>query len=117
LNPVLDALRKIPGFVSVQQDDFDSSGINVVITLEDDVDSRHGTLSGNKSLRFCRALGKQPIRRAKNAINKAVKGAGRGFNFLDWPKMTYASNGSVYGKRLRSADGYDGNTIKIEVFA
>jgi hypothetical protein len=106
LDPVLESLKALPGFMAVQQDDFDSTSINVFVEL-DDCNSRAGSFGGKKPLRFA-----VPIRTMKNNIKKVLKKAGLRFNFLEWPVMQYVS----VGNEIPLKDGYDGSYIKLEVF-
>jgi hypothetical protein len=109
LNPVLEKLKAIPGVSFVQQDDFDSAGINVFISLQ-------GISTGTGQHRFVPALGRQPVLTAKRAVARACKSAGVSFRFLDWPAMTYQWVSGAPGIRgHKVSDGYDGWAIKIEV--
>lgn len=105
LDPVLSALRLIPGVAEVTQDDFDSSSINVFIRLDDD-NSRYGSMTGDKPYRFA-----QPLFDTTVAIKQALHTARLDFRFLNQPRMTHVRNG---GKRIR--DGYSTDSYKVEVF-
>ena len=107
LEPVLIALRQIKGIVDVWKDDFDSSAINVFLTIKGADPFRPA-----KSPVMAFAL---PMRYTKAAIRQACKQAGVEFRFLDWPTMRY-SYMTVLGRRYKNKDGYDQSTIKIEVY-
>lgn len=108
LDPVLQALRQLPGQTSVQQDDFDSAGINVFIYL-DDCNSRAGSFDGAKPFHFAVSL-----RSTKAKIRSIFEKNGIPFNFLNWPVMQYQYQ-SIGRERRAVKDGYDGDSIKIEV--
>lgn len=99
LNPILEALRQIPGVESVQQDDFDSVGINVFLWLV------RGQSYGNVPYTF-----QSPLRSVKAAIKRVCLKHNVGFNFLHWPTMRYETS---FGEKRKS--GYDCEHIKIEV--
>ncbi len=101
LNPILDALRQVPGISSVQQDDFDSSGINVFLQL-----------AGTKYKLD------QPLAVTKKRIGKVIKDiTDRGFAFLDQPEKTRTYNGKDFaGKAIYFDNGYSHRHIKIDIF-
>lgn len=98
-------LLSVVGVTDVALDDYDSTSVNVFISL-DDANSRSGSLSGKKPYRFT-----HPLRNIKSGIKKAMREMGLGFNFLSWPELEYYSNG---GDKVK--DGYSQDHIKIEVF-
>lgn len=114
LDPVLEGLRQISGVTEVQQDDFNSTSINVFVTLT--VESRACMTSRTRPYRFY--VGIRKIKAAiTQACNKAVPSwdsllSAKGWEFLDWPSKKYIADGS--GGRLD--DGYTHENIKIEVF-
>jgi hypothetical protein len=104
LDKVLDALREAPGVAGVQQDDFDSASINIIVSLN--VAARGTIRSRTRPLRFA-----TPIRLMKTGVSRACKTVDACFRFLDWPVKRYEPDGS--GGKLD--DGYNHEEIKIEV--
>jgi hypothetical protein len=113
IDAAVTALNAIPGVKAAWGDDFDSSSVNVFLTL-DDCNSRSGSFMGRKPYSFHPALGKQPIRGAKNAIKKALKTVlGKtNFDITEWPKLEYR----YIGGGITSKDGYDGDRIGLVVY-
>ena len=108
LDVALAALRNIPGIVDVSSDDWDSSAIDVFLTLEPE---RTSYVKSSTIYHF-----KSNINVYKARIKALLRKAGIGFGFLDWPAKKYSSNGTVFGKSLKFDEGYDGTAIKIEVY-
>tara|TARA_Y100000034_G_C6590713_1_gene256599 strand:- start:128 stop:469 length:342 start_codon:yes stop_codon:yes gene_type:complete len=103
LNPILEALRELPGVKSVWQDDYNTVAIDVFVEL-DDCDSKGGSFDGRKPFRFA-----VDLRTIKRRIMEVC--ADFGPIMLDWPELKYLTIG---GQKVR--DGYDKDTIKVEVF-
>lgn len=104
LNPVLDALRGLPGIVEVEQDDWNSYAINVFLTLQ--VAARGTFRSNDRPARFA-----TPIRAIKASVKRACKQQEVDFDFLDWPSKLYEPDGM--GGKLD--DGYNHGSIKLEI--
>lgn len=101
LSPILDTIRGLPGVAQVQQDDFDSAGVNVFITLKP-------AQPGKPIFKWA-----VPLRTTKHAIKVACTGR---CSFLHWPSKRYSWSPSVPGiPRERYDEGYDCDHIKIEV--
>ena len=113
LDQVLESLRKIEGVQSVQSDDWDSTNINVFIRLKEDSEhaDRAATILSN-----CRPIFKfeNSIRYIKNRTRRRLEDMGVLFSNLDQPTMQYSTM-QVDRKRETYRDGYDQDTIKIEV--
>jgi hypothetical protein len=100
LDPILTGLRSLPGITAVQQDDFDSNAIDVIISL--------------KMINKCKL--EVGLRSMKSAIVKVVDAFGYPCNILDWPAKRYSYNGKDHtGKSIMFDEGYDHNTIKLEI--
>jgi len=105
LDPILSMLRMQEGVKEVWQDDFDSVGINVFISLEPK--KVGATFAKNDAVFKFSAH----IRVVKQAIGRCIVNNGADFNFLDWPVKKYSKmDGQNYDM------GYDQSHIKIEVF-
>lgn len=102
LAPVLASLRAIPGVTAAGSDDWDAISVNVVVSL--DASGHAGSLNGRKPMRFVR-----PLRTIKADVRRACKEVY--FRYLDYPVMTYRKSA---GDKVQ--DGYDGESIKIEVY-
>lgn len=103
LDPIMEALRKLSGIQSVQQDDFNSAGIYVVLFLAIPKDFK-----GKKPLRF-----ESSLRTMRAGIARTFKQTKRDFEFCAVPVMTYFDHGTVMGERLRGPDGYDSDRIIV----
>lgn len=95
LKLILEKLRGIPGVRSVESDDFDSTSVNVFITL----------YNGSVGIPYRFANG---IRSVKSLIKRTCL-----CRFLSQPRMQYAYSGRGYPKWRM---GYDSSEIKIELF-
>jgi len=105
LDPVLNDLSGIPGVVCVEPDDFDSTSINVFLTL--DVERHTGFRLRRPDVFVA------PLRSTKAGVKHVCKEHGVSFNFLDWPVKQY----QYWDKRNpKVPDGYQHGYIKIEVF-
>jgi len=91
---ILQAFNEIVGVEQVVSDDWDSQYVNVFLYLHLD-------------------NGYYPIRKVKSAIKRILSGTD--WRLLHQPQKQYESNGSIFGKRLKSDKGYDCNYIKIEM--
>lgn len=100
LNPILFALRSLPGVASVQQDDYDSTAVNVFVYLRFiDDRPRKPTV---------------PLRSIKAGIRRICRETG--FQWLHVPSKRYSWSPSVPGiPRERFNEGYDCDYIKMEV--
>lgn len=110
LDPILADLKKEEGFGSVQSDDWDSAAINVFLEL---LPAHTGAslTKGNAIYKFARHLNSY-----RGAIRRVMKKHGVDYKVLSWPQKKYVANGSIYGKQIKSDEGYDQSHIKIEVF-
>ena len=91
LDPILERLF-VEGVVRVEQDDFDSSSINVFCWLASRVGG--SVMPGRCALAV-------PLRRVLNALRRV-----EGVRVLGQPRLCYVN---------KVRDGYDSNVIKLEV--
>jgi hypothetical protein len=110
LEAALTALRLIPGISSVESDDFNSSAVNVFLTL---APLDYYRPPGSPVYHFVHRINVYKAKIKKALHNCGTRGAG--FNFLDWPVKRYSSNGTINGKPLKFDEGYNHRLIKIEV--
>ena len=107
LDEVLTALREIEGLRLVKSDDFNSTAIDIFLTLQTKFgDNFKHSYGGSNTCEWA-----VPIRTVKANIRRACRKLGVAFNWLDWPVMQYYSSG---GEKFKA--GYDQNDFKIEVF-
>jgi len=103
---VVAALRKIPGVLTADSDDFNSRYVDVFITLEPENGSR-------RSGRYGPFKWAKPIRSTKAAIRRVLKDHDiTDFQFLHQPTKRYES----MGRDMKHDLGYDSDHIKIEFF-
>jgi len=102
LDPILNSLSGSPGVVSVEQDDFCSTSIQVFLNL--DTEERCSPSCRPKTFTVS-------LRSAKAGVSQILREAGIDFNFLHWPILRYFNcNGERY------SDGYSDSFIKVEVY-
>ncbi len=100
LFPILVDFSAVKGVKSVEQDDFDSTSINVFITLD--------VKEGKETKPWSFSSGIQHIKRG---VSRACERHGRACNFLHWPQIEYESQDGERHKK-----GYDCGYIKVEVY-
>jgi hypothetical protein len=103
LDPILAELRKIPGITTVEQDDWNSTSINVFVSL--DAQGHSGSIS-RKPQRFAK-----PLRSYSLQIAAVFRRLELNYEVLDRPAMTYYSD---QGEKIR--DGYSCGHFKLEVY-
>jgi len=101
LEPLFADLRKIEGVVKVEPDDWNSTAIDVFVTLVE-----RGRTSGGRPLEF-----QSSVRKVKGQIRSACHRHDVEHNFLQWPTRQYWDD---HGRRER--DGFDDDYIKVELF-
>lgn len=108
LDVVLAELRTLPGIESVQSDDWDSTGVNVIWWL------KASEMYGDRPLQF-----QVPLRQHIRNLNKAFKKLKVGFRVTDYPEMKYQHTPARFqfvGDPVRIKIGYDQSRFCIEVF-
>jgi|GEM_PF-5329139 len=97
--PVMQQLAAIAGVRYVMQDDFDSAGVNVFLSLKGDKWKLD-----------------QPLRSIKSKMKKVFNKLDIDFDWLQQPAKRYSYGGQEYGKTINRDEGYDCLHIKIVVF-
>ena len=100
LDPILHSLRQLPGIRWVTQEDFDSSGINLSVSL-----------MGTTEVGF-----QQPLNVTKRRIKSVLRKAGVSFADFDMPRRKYHYSPAAPGiPREVVPAGYDTTIISLAI--
>jgi len=102
LTAILGQLETLEGVKLVESDDFDSTAVNVFITLE-------ATSHVGRDLRPM--VFKSGIRNVKANVTRICRESDIGLVHLDWPHMQYKS---VFGEKYKC--GYNHNYLKVSLY-
>lgn len=105
LDPILSALRSIPGIAEVVQDDYDSNCIDVHLDLA--IPDR---TNPKRVLQF-----REPLRKTTNSIRRALKKVQCNIGLS--PKMTYSRSprvGHLPAEKIK--EGYDRTSISLSIY-
>lgn len=108
IDVILAKLRTLPGIESVQSDDWDSNGVNVVWWL------KASEMYFDRPLQF-----QVTLREHTRNLKKAFKELGVGYRVTDYPEMKYEHNPARFrsvSDPVRIKIGYDQSRYCIEVF-